>query len=71
MKDKIEQALQLLREARNNMLRHEFEAAVKELCDDEENGGGSGNVLYPLLTAGMVALELHRTNLKAHEENIQ
>lgn len=68
MKDKIEEALQMLCEARNNMFRIDFEIAVKELCENEENGG---NLLHPLLTAGMVALELHRRNLKACEERIE
>ena len=53
----IEEALQLLRRARNNMKLEDFQQTVNHLCLD-------GNNRYPLLEAGMVALDSHKHALR-------
>jgi hypothetical protein len=51
-KNLTREGLEIIRLARNNMYKEEFEECIAELCVD-------GNLRYPLLLAGTVATEVH------------
>lgn len=52
----IQEAMEGLRLARNNMLREDFTSAVNQLCED-------ANLRYPLIEAGLIANDSHVEHL--------